>query len=36
MYVNAEMKPVETIPGMKGIKNCGGGDESKYQIFDTL
>jgi hypothetical protein len=32
------MKPVETVPGMRGgeIKENGGGDELKYDIFDTV
>jgi hypothetical protein len=32
------MRPVETIPGMgrKSNKENGGGDEFKYDIFDTL
>jgi hypothetical protein len=32
------MRSVETIPGMGGggIKENGGGGESKYDIFDTL
>jgi hypothetical protein len=38
MYVNGEMIPVETIPGIEGgqIKENGGGGEFKYDIFDTL
>jgi hypothetical protein len=37
MYVNGKMIPVETIPGMDGgIKENGGGDEFKYDIFDIL
>jgi hypothetical protein len=36
MYVNGKMRPVETLPRMKGrgIKESGGGDEFKYDIFD--
>jgi hypothetical protein len=30
VYVNAKMIPVETVPGISG------GDEFKYDIFDTL
>jgi hypothetical protein len=30
MYVNGEMIPVETLPGI------GGGGEFKYGIFDIL
>jgi hypothetical protein len=38
MYVNGKMRPVKTIPGMggEGIKDNGGGCESKYDIFDIL
>jgi hypothetical protein len=38
MYVNGEMRPVETIPrmGVGGIKENGGGGEFKYDIFDIL
>jgi hypothetical protein len=38
LYVNAKMRPVETVPGMGegGIKQSSGGGEFKYQIFDTL
>jgi hypothetical protein len=38
MYVNAEVIPVETIPGMgeRRIKENGGGGEFKYDIFDML
>jgi hypothetical protein len=28
------MIPVETIPGMEGIKESCGGGEFKYDIFD--
>jgi hypothetical protein len=36
--VNAKMVSVETIPGIrgKGGKESSGGDEFKYDIFDTL
>jgi hypothetical protein len=36
--LNAKMIPVETIPriGGKGIKESGGGDEFKYNIFYIL
>jgi hypothetical protein len=38
MYVNAKMIPVETVPGIGGggMKESSGGDEFKYDIFDTL
>jgi hypothetical protein len=38
MYVNGEMGPVETIPGMQGgeIKENGGGGKFNYDIFDIL
>jgi hypothetical protein len=38
MYINAKMTPVETIPRIRGggIKDRGGGDEFRYDIFDTL
>jgi hypothetical protein len=38
MYVNAKMKPVETIPGIRGggIKERGRGGDSKYDTLDTL
>jgi hypothetical protein len=39
MYENVKMIPVKTIPGMWGekeIKESGGGDELKYEIFGTL
>jgi hypothetical protein len=32
-----KMIPVETIPGMGSwVKKSSGGDEFKYDIFDTL
>jgi hypothetical protein len=30
MHVNAKMRPVETVPGIRG------GGEFKYDIFDIL
>jgi hypothetical protein len=38
MYVNAKMKPVEAVPGIRGgrMKKSRGGSEFKYDIFDTL
>jgi hypothetical protein len=36
MYVNAKMIPIETTPGMRGIKKNGGGGEFKHDIFYTL
>jgi hypothetical protein len=38
MYVNGKMRPVETIPGMrgKGIKKNSGGGEFMYDIFNIL
>jgi hypothetical protein len=38
MYINRKMIPVETVPGMgkHRIKDNGGRDEFKYDIFDTL
>jgi hypothetical protein len=38
MCVNGKMRPVGTIPGMRGggIKENGGGNEFKYDIFDTV
>jgi hypothetical protein len=30
------MVPVETIPGIRGGRDKGGGGEFKYDIFDTL
>jgi hypothetical protein len=35
-YVHAIMILVKTTPGMRQIKESGGGGESKYDIFDTL
>jgi hypothetical protein len=37
IYVNVKMIPVETIPRKGGgIKENGGRDELKYDIFNTL
>jgi hypothetical protein len=38
MYENGKMRPVETIPGMRGgeIKGNDGGCEFNYDIFDIL
>jgi hypothetical protein len=38
MDANAKMRAVETIPRMGGgrIKENGGEDEFKYDIFDLL
>jgi hypothetical protein len=38
MYVNGKMKPVETVLGVGGgeMKENDGGDDFKYDIFDTL
>jgi hypothetical protein len=38
MYINAKMRPFETIPvmGIGEIKESSGGGELKYDIFDTL
>jgi hypothetical protein len=39
VYVNGNMRPVETIPGMGGgggIKENNGGGELNYDTFDTL
>jgi hypothetical protein len=36
MYVNAKMIPVDTIPGMAGIKESGKRGEFRYDAFDTL
>jgi hypothetical protein len=30
------MVPVETVPGMGGVKESGGGGEFKYGTFDIL
>jgi hypothetical protein len=36
MYINAKMTPVETVPGIGGMKESSGGIEFKYDIFDIL
>jgi hypothetical protein len=38
MYLNGNMTPVETVPGMEEgrIKENGEGDEFKYDTFDIL
>jgi hypothetical protein len=38
MYVNANITPVETVPGIRGagIKENVEGDKFKYDVFDTL
>jgi hypothetical protein len=38
MYINGKLRPVETVPGMGGvrIKENGRGGELKYDIFDIL
>jgi hypothetical protein len=38
MYVSAKMIPVGTFPGIRErrMKESSGGDEFKYDIFDTL
>jgi hypothetical protein len=38
MYVKAKMIPVETVSGIggEGIKENGGGDEFKYDMFETF
>jgi hypothetical protein len=38
MYVNGKMIFSEMLPVMEGgeIKECDGGSEFKYDIFDTL
>jgi hypothetical protein len=35
MYENGNVRPVETIPGMRGgeIKENAGGGESNYEIL---
>jgi hypothetical protein len=33
LNVNREMRPVETIPGTRAIKENGGEDELKYDIL---
>jgi hypothetical protein len=38
MQVNENRIYVETVPGIRGggMKESSGGDEFKYDIFDTL
>jgi hypothetical protein len=39
MYVHSKMIPVETVPGIGGVKikdKNGGRHEFKSDIFDTL
>jgi hypothetical protein len=38
MYVNAKMKPAETVPGIRGegMKESSRGGGFKYDISDTL
>jgi hypothetical protein len=38
VYVNAEMIPVEIVPGIRGerMKQSSEGGEFKYDIFDTV
>jgi hypothetical protein len=38
MYANAKVLSVETVPGIRGrrMKESSGGDEFKYDIFDSL
>jgi hypothetical protein len=38
MYVNAKMRPVETIPemGAEEVKENGGGGQFKYDKFDVF
>jgi hypothetical protein len=36
MFANGKMIPVETIPGIGGMKDNGGGHEFKYDIVDIL
>jgi hypothetical protein len=38
MYIKGKLRPVETVPGMEGggIKENGGGNEFKHDIFDIL
>jgi hypothetical protein len=34
MYINEKLKPVETIPGMRGVKKNDRGSEFSCAIFD--
>jgi hypothetical protein len=38
MYVSGKLRPVETIPGMRGwgIRENDGGGEFKRDMFDIL
>jgi hypothetical protein len=38
MHVNGKIRPVETIPGMRGgeVKENDGGGEFNYDILDIL
>jgi hypothetical protein len=38
MYENTKMRPVGNVPRMEGgrIKENGGGDEFKYDIYDMM
>jgi hypothetical protein len=36
MYIKAKMIPVETIPGMGGVKESNGKGEFKYDVSDAL
>jgi hypothetical protein len=36
MCENGKMRPVETIPGMGGQKENGGGGEFQFDISDAL
>jgi hypothetical protein len=36
MYVSTKIIPVETLLGIGGGVESNGGDEFKYDIFDTL
>jgi hypothetical protein len=33
MYENGKLRPVETIPGIGGIKEVDGGGEFNYDIL---
>jgi hypothetical protein len=33
MHENGKMRPVETVPGMGGVKEHDGGGEFKYDIL---
>jgi hypothetical protein len=36
MYGNGKVISVETIPGMREIKENDGGGDFKYDVFDIL